>query len=467
MSTRVADGLGLIARLVLGGVFLVAGGLKVTTPEAWPRPRRPTRSCRTTSPPTSATPCPRSRSSSACCSSSASSPGRRPSITSLLLVVVHRRHRPGLGPRPHHRLRLLRRRRHGQRRRDVLPAAHPRGPRPARLRPLAVAGAPPPASPSTGRSSARPADPTDRPTPRRPSTMAKKPTAATSARQAKIDAVRKDTGGGANRIVVGRRRRHRRDRRRRRRASSSPSATSRSGSGRAPPCPRGRPAHGRGLRRQHRTSPLVAGAPTLEVYEDFQCPACAQFEQVMGPHRQRARRRRARSGSSTTSRPSSTPTSRTTHSLTMGNAAMCAADAGKFQAFHDAVYANMPAQEGQGWTHGADQGLRRGRRHHRRRARRLADLRRRADVRRLRRVHRGVVGQGRHQLDPDGRARRRDARPQRRAATRPASRPRSRQPPSDPRRRSRAPPPGSSTSARCRSAATPCASCSASSWRSG
>lgn len=34
MSTRVADGLGLIARLVLGTVFLVAGALKVTTPEA-------------------------------------------------------------------------------------------------------------------------------------------------------------------------------------------------------------------------------------------------------------------------------------------------------------------------------------------------------------------------------------------------------------------------------------------------
>ena len=34
MSTRVADGVGLLARLVLGGVFLVAGFLKVTTPEA-------------------------------------------------------------------------------------------------------------------------------------------------------------------------------------------------------------------------------------------------------------------------------------------------------------------------------------------------------------------------------------------------------------------------------------------------
>ena len=34
MNTRVADVVGLVARLVLGGVFLVAGALKVTTPEA-------------------------------------------------------------------------------------------------------------------------------------------------------------------------------------------------------------------------------------------------------------------------------------------------------------------------------------------------------------------------------------------------------------------------------------------------
>ncbi|MFW5471496.1 MauE/DoxX family redox-associated membrane protein [Knoellia sp. CPCC 206435] len=34
MNTRVADAVGLVARLVLGGVFLVAGALKVPTPEA-------------------------------------------------------------------------------------------------------------------------------------------------------------------------------------------------------------------------------------------------------------------------------------------------------------------------------------------------------------------------------------------------------------------------------------------------
>lgn len=34
MNTRVADVVGLLARLVLGGVFLVAGALKVPTPES-------------------------------------------------------------------------------------------------------------------------------------------------------------------------------------------------------------------------------------------------------------------------------------------------------------------------------------------------------------------------------------------------------------------------------------------------
>ncbi|EAP99268.1 putative membrane protein [Janibacter sp. HTCC2649] len=94
---------------------------------------------------------------------------------------------------------------------------------------------------------------------------------------------------------------------------------------------------------------LAAGAPTLDVYEDFQCPACAQFERIMG--------------STVTDLAAQGKiklvyhlktiidgNTGTTHSLTMGNAAMCAADAGTFQPFHDDVYANMPAQEGEGWT---------------------------------------------------------------------------------------------------------------------
>ena len=41
-----------------------------------------------------------------------------------------------------------------------------------------------------------------------------------------------------------------------------------------------------------------------------------------------------------------------------GNAAFCAADAGKFQEFHDQVFPNQPAQEGDGFTDAAAQGLR-------------------------------------------------------------------------------------------------------------
>lgn len=94
---------------------------------------------------------------------------------------------------------------------------------------------------------------------------------------------------------------------------------------------------------------LVPGAPTLEIYEDFQCPACAQFEQVMGGTvvdlAEQGRIRLVYHLKTFLD-----ANLRTTHSLSMGNAAMCAADAGAFQAFHDAVYTTMPPQEGQGWT---------------------------------------------------------------------------------------------------------------------
>ncbi|CAN7422462.1 DsbA family protein [Knoellia sp. LjRoot47] len=176
--------------------------------------------------------------------------------------------------------------------------------------------------------------------------MATKPSPR-SDRQAKIDAVRKDTGGGANRIVVGAvvaviaiiavvggvvvAERNKQDR-----------------VGTSTAVPAGAAGMGQGF-VANADVPLQPGAPTLDVYEDFQCPSCAQFERVMGSTvADLAKQGRiklvyhlktfldANLG--------------TTHSLEMGNAAMCAADAGKFQAFHDSVYANMPAQEGAGWS---------------------------------------------------------------------------------------------------------------------
>ena len=89
--------------------------------------------------------------------------------------------------------------------------------------------------------------------------------------------------------------------------------------------------------------------PVVDIYEDFQCPSCEQLERILG---------------STFRQLESDGTIRLRyHVLTFldrnlgndsssraANAAMCAADQGKFGAYHDAVYAHQPAQEGKGWT---------------------------------------------------------------------------------------------------------------------
>ncbi len=99
----------------------------------------------------------------------------------------------------------------------------------------------------------------------------------------------------------------------------------------------------------------AAGAPTVDVYEDFQCPACAQFEAQLGAtvtdlaqqgkmklvyHVKNFLDDNLRNDSSTRA----------------GNAAFCAADAGKFQEFHNAVFANQPA-EGTGYDDAALRGF--------------------------------------------------------------------------------------------------------------
>jgi protein-disulfide isomerase len=94
---------------------------------------------------------------------------------------------------------------------------------------------------------------------------------------------------------------------------------------------------------------LVAGAPTVDVYEDFQCPVCEQFETQLG--------------STVESLAADGKLKLVYHVLTFldGNlrndsssraaeAAMCAGDAGKFLEYHNQVYANQPATEGAGWT---------------------------------------------------------------------------------------------------------------------
>jgi len=177
--------------------------------------------------------------------------------------------------------------------------------------------------------------------------MAKKMTGPASARQAKIDAARKDSGAGASKIIVAavvvvvaiiaivggvvia-------DQKKRDRVGTSTAV------------PAAAAAMGEGF-VANKDVTLQSGAPTLDIYEDFQCPACAQFEQIMGGTLNEL----AQQGKIKLVYHLKTIIDANfgvDHSLTMGNAAMCAADQGTFQAFHDDVFANMPAQEGRGWT---------------------------------------------------------------------------------------------------------------------
>lgn len=92
-----------------------------------------------------------------------------------------------------------------------------------------------------------------------------------------------------------------------------------------------------------------SNAPTMDAYEDFQCPTCGELERTLGPQiRSLAGTGQiklvyhmmsfldANLGNDSSTR--------------AANAAACAADAGKFLQYHAAVYAGQPTQEGAGYT---------------------------------------------------------------------------------------------------------------------
>jgi protein-disulfide isomerase len=179
--------------------------------------------------------------------------------------------------------------------------------------------------------------------------MAKKSTPPpASARQAKIQAAQKSQGSGANKIVV---------------AAvvavvaiivvvvgviwMEQSKTNEvTGGGNA--LPTGVSALGAGYPAFQDVT-AVANAPTVDIYEDFQCPACASFEAALGEtftglaqegkiklvyHVKNFLDDNLRNDSSTRG----------------ANAAFCASDAGRFQEFHNTIFPNQPATEGDGWT---------------------------------------------------------------------------------------------------------------------
>jgi protein-disulfide isomerase len=98
----------------------------------------------------------------------------------------------------------------------------------------------------------------------------------------------------------------------------------------------------------------TSGKPTLAIWEDFQCPSCAQFEESFGASVQKL----ADDGKVTLLyRPttfldsrfvSTSPNPNSSHKAAM--AWGCAIDAGKLKEFHTVVFANQPATEGDGYT---------------------------------------------------------------------------------------------------------------------
>ncbi len=125
---------------------------------------------------------------------------------------------------------------------------------------------------------------------------------------------------------------------------ASRSATPTGGSG----VPVGAAGMGQGIVVNHDRTP-EAGAPTVDVYEDFQCPHCATFERALGGTLQ---------DESVTGKIRLVFHPMTFLDANLGNdssaraaeGALCAAETGGFLGFHNAVFANEPATEGAGWT---------------------------------------------------------------------------------------------------------------------
>ena len=92
-----------------------------------------------------------------------------------------------------------------------------------------------------------------------------------------------------------------------------------------------------------------ATVPTLDMYEDFQCPVCARFEQIFGLQivdLVKANQIKL------VAHPLSflDDNLRNDSSNRAANAAACAADADKFLQYHAATFQGQPAKEGAGYT---------------------------------------------------------------------------------------------------------------------
>ncbi|MFI7124300.1 DsbA family protein [Nonomuraea sp. NPDC050153] len=89
--------------------------------------------------------------------------------------------------------------------------------------------------------------------------------------------------------------------------------------------------------------------PVVDIYEDFQCPACKELERVSG---QTFKNLAAEGKAKVVYHPitifSQEPTK--SNSVRAGNAARCVADGKQWVAFHDLLYQNQPSETEAGFT---------------------------------------------------------------------------------------------------------------------
>jgi protein-disulfide isomerase len=91
----------------------------------------------------------------------------------------------------------------------------------------------------------------------------------------------------------------------------------------------------------------LKGVPVIDLYEDFQCPVCAQFEGAQGQYIE-----------SLIADKKATVVFHTlsfigTESVLAANAAACSADEGKFLALHKMLYQTQPKENSGAWTNEA------------------------------------------------------------------------------------------------------------------
>lgn len=99
---------------------------------------------------------------------------------------------------------------------------------------------------------------------------------------------------------------------------------------------------------------VVTGSPqapvTIDIYEDFLCPHCGQFEHTYHPQLAQAA---ADGKAKVVYHPVAILDSRsvpTGYSTLAGGATLCAANAGVFPRFHDSLFSSQPVEGGPSWT---------------------------------------------------------------------------------------------------------------------